>query len=88
MVLLLPLYNKRSDSFIHNLVLLSDEQSLSAINQRLFMITSWIVVSTSKNSNLKINATFNGNSQIFGPYYADRINDPKRKLVPVREGVK
>ena len=36
----------------------SDEQSFSTINQKLFMITLLTVVSTSKNSSLKINVTF------------------------------
>ena len=54
MVLLLPLYNKRSANFIHNLVLFLDGQSFLAIIQKLSIITSKIVVSTSKNSSLEI----------------------------------
>lgn len=41
-----------------------------SINQKLFTVTSQIVVSTSKNSSLKINATFDENFQIFAPYFA------------------
>ena len=36
----------------------ADKQSFSTINQKLFMITLSTVVSTSKNSSLKINVTF------------------------------
>ena len=51
-----------------------DEQSLSAMNQNLFMITLEVVLSTSKISSLKINSIFNENFQMFGPSYCSPFN--------------
>ena len=72
MVLFLSLYNKRGDNVINNLILFSDDQCFSALNQAFLLITysEEKIVNTSKNSSLQNNATFDENLQMFVLYYA------------------